>query len=67
MSCEKQTQALALLLEPRCAPAEAWQTHMEDAACLGWVSKFLHTAWLQCLALGADKLRWARKVQKHEI
>lgn len=25
MSCEKQTQALALLLEPRCAPAEAWQ------------------------------------------
>lgn len=25
MSCEKQTQTLALPLEPRCAPAEAWQ------------------------------------------
>lgn len=35
MSCEKQTQALALLLEPRCAPEKLGRTHVEDAALPG--------------------------------
>lgn len=47
MSHEKQTQALAWLPGPRCAPTEAWQ-NMRVGHCLDepGVSKVLDTAWL---------------------
>lgn len=57
MSREKQAQALAQLPGPRCSLAE----QVQDTAWMSWASP---RSWAQLgygLALGSDKLRWARE------